>query len=165
MRENRMHVMHDYLDKERRRPESKDPRLNGSGRPYNGRRNLNGRDSTKTTLDSQTTPNGLRRDISRLTPAESVRSNGSSHDTSDQESAYSAKRRAPSSENRSKTTAEPVAVARRTYSSPTDEQRLVTGIGGSFENSTYNRASLEDVPTRLRGQLEPFGTCKLNRLE
>lgn len=158
MRENRMHVMHDFLDKERRRPGSKDPRLNSSGRPPRGRKKLY--DDNQTSIANGS---ASRQDLSRLTPAESVQSNASSQ--SDQESRRnSTKRPAPGAKSANGTSLEPAAIARRIQDSIHNEHRLVTGMGGRFENTEYMKAALHDIPTKLGCDLEPFGTCKLTPL-
>lgn len=167
MRENRMHVMHDYLDKERRRPASRDPRLNGAIRTTRGRGKLSGQ-ILQRNVNGRADPNTGQLDLSRLTPAESIESDKSSQRTSDRDARrvqdsgrITTKRRAPEPERTGRPNAESTAVARHTYDLTKDKQRLVAGMGGRFEHSTYNKAMIEDIPTKLGAPLEPFGTCEL----
>lgn len=158
MRENRMHVMHDYLNKERRRPESRDTRVIGSLRLSRKQKDLGVPTPTKATVDVALPVNNFRVDVSLLTPSDSLGSDCSS----DREVVEkSSKRPAPASRSKSGISSEPAALIRRVYNPPSDDQRLVSGIGGRWDYSAYMRATPNEIPVDPGARLEPFGTCKL----
>ena len=168
MRMNRKHVMHTWLAKEAKNPDTKDTRVRKAG----GKRGQPTREtpptsSDDTTLNTHAPSNIFRRDVSRLTPAESVHSNNSLHDTSDRENNHAAKKSTRLSGPNNGPALD--AAANRWHSPSVTDRRgpLVKGIGGYFENSRYMRAAVEDIPfsfksshpgDNIAGSLEPFGT-------
>lgn len=148
--------------------DSKDTRVQRRGKS-NGKRKQSRRETPPTTQDSTalnpTAPSNIfRQDISRLTPAESVRSS-SSRDTSDHEhNPAVAKSMRTSNPTRRPDVNAP---AERWHTSSEVDKRgpLVTGIGGYFENSRYMRTAIEDIPfafkrdrpgDKISGSIEPF---------
>lgn len=171
MRKNRIHVMHNYLTKEAQKPDSKDSRVHGSAQSNRRRKGRSNEPDATTSLGKSLNPNSpsniFRTDLSRLTPADSNRSSGSSGDASEHEGVESTTNKTPrmvSSED--KTGPNTDRIAQYADAVGEYEQPLVSGVGGSFEDSRYMQASTLEIPfnTKARllgnnigGSLEPFG--------
>ena len=169
MRKNRTHVMQTYLAKEAQNPDSKDSRVTGGrgdSKRKHSRKEISPKGVDDMTLNSHAPSNIFRRDISRLTPAESVESNNNSIDTFDREPSDPSAKSSRKSAFRREKHVNIAANERHELSLTTQRRPLVQGIGGYFENSQYMRAAIEDIPFTFRSshprdilaaRLEPFG--------
>lgn len=172
MRKNRIHVMHDYLNKESQNPDSKDTRVQGHNKSH-GKRKQSRRETPpasttqSTTLNACAPSNIFRSDMARLTPAESVHSSTSSRDTPDRENHQASSKSVRLSGPMLGANTDPAASRWLPGSAADKRGPLVQGIGGYFENSRYMRAAIQDVPfsnkynhppASFAGSLEPFGT-------
>lgn len=128
MRKNRMHVMHNYLDKESSKSNSKDARVHGSGNGSRQRKLGRGKPLIPGTNPNPTAPQNIfRPDASRLTPADSQQSRASLHEQSDQED-HTASKAARVVQPKDK----PTAVVQRTRNATEEHAPLV---GGSVDAS------------------------------
>ncbi|EME50395.1 hypothetical protein DOTSEDRAFT_69051 [Dothistroma septosporum NZE10] len=160
MRENRKHVMNDYLSKERRKPGSTDVRVTGGANPHRKRKRQEPRLNEQSVNPSAPSiifkPDSVS-DSSRSSkspPAASqiaVISNGTQH------SANAPEHVNPASDL-------PQMAPRSMIRFAEDEAPLVRGISGGFNNSPYLRTVADDVPSpvpspaRLGSSLNPFNT-------
>lgn len=139
MRQNRQHVMHTYLDKESKKPNSTDSRV---------RRHLTQQTKASEQRDDVGPQEAVvRHGLSRLTPPESLPGNGSLYETSDCDNSLhdlegpsaSTEAERPSSKRHHTTSTLP------TFQAPP----LVEGMGGRYENSAYMHAIASEIPWPL----------------
>ena len=162
MRAIRQHVMLHYLDKERRLPGRRDSRVNSSAQSHKKRKRLD-----TAGLNSAAPRTALRESASRLTLTESVQSNGSSHASSDRDGAGTFQGRLKLANGiRHGNYGDRHPSLRRINRALEEDDPLVPGIGGRFQNSGYLSTKLDDVPFLphsspldfLGGELNPFDT-------
>ncbi|EME88252.1 uncharacterized protein MYCFIDRAFT_86047 [Pseudocercospora fijiensis CIRAD86] len=152
MRENRKHVMHDYLDKERRKPMSHDIRVAGSGTARK-RKRVEGvlpcpRESFATATSTSHAPiQDMRGGMKAQEGMQSLNTRESQH-----------------SELNIKAMRPNVTAGQIRFVD--DEAPLVHGISGGFNNSRYLRAIPESIPpllgdprSALGSNLQPFSSC------
>lgn len=148
MRQNRQHVMHDYLDKERKKPGSTDARVTGSGGTARKRKRLN--PVLPGTSDNPSAPATIF-----ATRNVSVSSTGTD------ESRRSASVTSAVEEDEEPRTSRPKSTPRRSIRFADDVTPLVKGISGGFNNSPYLRKSAYDFPpisSYIGSNLNPFDT-------
>lgn len=148
MRENRKHVMYNYLDKERKKPLSTDARVTGSGGAARKRkRSLNpSLPGTSENPNSATNIFGTR--------------NISVSSVSTDNSRWSASVASPSDDTDERRTTR-VRSTPKNIRFADDISPLVRGISGGFNNSTYLRTSANDFPpisSYIGSNLNPFDT-------
>lgn len=153
MRQNRQHVMHTYLDKEAKKPNSTDLRV---------RRQLAPQAKVNQQGPSAELPAaGSRQDLSRLTPPDSLPSDGSLYDASDSGEID----QDPDDVSQIIETGRPSAKRHITApkSSTFDGPPLVSGMGGRYDHSAYMQAVASEVPWplasyNLGGEVNAFET-------
>lgn len=166
MRENRVHVMHDWLDKERRKP-----RAMGSLTKSRTKRNESDASSSTGTSINMNAPTNIfaprRSDsIEQVSPRPAVASSRKAQNK------YG-KRPAVESDASPERNIERVTVTRRPPAPSDGDQPLVSGIASWSARSAYMKAKAEEIPYPIDGQLEPFGvwptfsnpTLNLNQLK
>ncbi|KXT13771.1 hypothetical protein AC579_6596 [Pseudocercospora musae] len=149
MRENRKHVMHDYLDKERRKPMSNDTRAAGTG----------------TAKKRKRVPPGPRESFTTATSTNHVYIQDTGGEMKAQKGMQSLN--TPDSQNSGfNSEAMRPHVAARQIRFADDEAPLVHGISGGFNNCSYLRATPESIPplssdprSALGSNIQPFSSC------
>lgn len=148
MKQNRQHVMHDYLDKERKKPGSTDARVTGNGGTARKRKRLN--------------PSLPGTSISPSAPATIFASrNRSVSSTSTDASRRSASVASPDNNVEEPKASRVKSVPRQNIRFADDVTPLVKGISGGFNNSRYLRTSPYDFPpisSYIGSNLNPFDT-------
>jgi len=155
MKQNRMHVMHDYLNKERQRPVSKDTRVNGAARAA---RKQNCVEASKPSRSPQARPKPTAQvqvDVSRFTPPDSQ---GSDISSDREGSRNPLKRPAPISRASSGESPQPAALMRRKFRLPSNKTPFVPGLCGRWEYSPYMKTTPNDIPINPGRLTEPFDT-------
>ncbi|KAM3418384.1 hypothetical protein BST61_g4378 [Cercospora zeina] len=141
LRANRQHVMHDYLDKERQKPTSKDIRITKSGQSRERKR------SSRATAAT----------VNDATPSTSRNCSVRNSCSSDRATQSIERDTAPS------TIPQPLSTQQDLMPKPVrfadDMAPLIRGIAGGFNNSRYLRASLRKIPgpdSYLGSNIQPF---------
>ncbi|PIB00674.1 hypothetical protein CB0940_00586 [Cercospora beticola] len=152
LKANRQHVMHDYLDKERQKPTSKDIRITKSG---NSRKRKRSSVATAVTTDSAapSKANPCPHNTSSADRTRSVRNSCSSDQALQSiESNVAVSRAARMPSTQQDLMPKPVRFA-------DDIAPLIRGIAGGFNNSRYLRASMEKIPgpnSYIGSNIQPF---------
>ncbi|KAK5168403.1 uncharacterized protein LTR77_006973 [Saxophila tyrrhenica] len=144
LRKNRKHVMHDYLDKESKKPDSKDSRV---------RRHISHQRT------AALNPNRVSESQnSRLTPQELTHSNGISNDGLELDHGGQRKRKALR-KSLSGITVSKTKPAQSGQQAD-DEEPLVPGLGARYENLSIqagvNDSTFLHSTTRLGSRIDPF---------
>lgn len=148
MKQNRQHVMHDYLDKERKKPGSTDARVTGNSGTARKRKRLNpSLPGTSTNPSAPATIFATR--------------NISVSSTSTEASRRSASVTSPADHVEEPKASRVKSTPRQNIRFADDVTPLVKGISGGFNNSRYLRTSPYDFPpisTYIGSNLNPFDT-------
>ena len=159
---NRKHVMHDYLNKEARKPSSKDSRVKSSSRIGSKGKQAQPSSSARTRSSRNAPPDIVQEGSSRRLPSEPVQSSPDSPGTR-----ATGQLVGPLTGASGQYLTEPVPTRRRTHSAPATADRMFAGgSSGDLKDTGQLLIATEELSVRTTdlfrttstgGALEPFG--------